>query len=119
MAVISPVDGFLQQERGRVAAAFLAGPPAQTAPVHEEGLELVPAVIQVECWQETDGSWAAHVPVLGVTAVADTEADLFAETYDAVDQFWALLNERYSTLSPELRALLELRQQPLSFRPRQ
>lgn len=117
MAITSPLESFLEQARGVALVSPISDlPPAQPAPEH---VNLVPAAIDVEWWQEDDGSWAAHVPLLGVTAVADNQADLFAETAEVVDDFWARLNERYETLSPDLKRLLDLREQPLSFQTRQ
>lgn len=111
-AELRPVGSFLENERLR-GATIPTKLRDQPAPGRD--VRLVPEAIPVECWRESDGSWAAHVPLLGVTAIADSEADLLAETMEVVADFWERLVERYATLSPELRELLLLRQQPLSF----
>ena len=75
----------------------------------------LPATIDVEVWEE-DGTWSAHSPVLGVTAMANSEGELYADFPEQVSEFWDILNERYGTLSDELRHLLDLRGQiSLSF----
>jgi hypothetical protein len=85
----------------------------------EPKLQPVPSDIDVEYWQEEeDGSWIAHAPLLGVTAVADTEARVFVEAAEQVAEFWEILNERYETLSENLKELLSLRFQNLRFVPR-
>ncbi|MBJ7603285.1 MAG: hypothetical protein JF888_08880 [Candidatus Dormibacteraeota bacterium] len=81
----------------------------------ERVMTLVPQAIPIEYWQEEDGSWAAHSPILGVTAAGDTDAELFAEMAEQVDDFWQVLNERYLTLGDELRNLLQLRHLGLKF----
>jgi len=57
----------------------------------------------------------AHAPLLGVTASGDSIAELFEDMDAEVREFWGLLNERFSTLSPELSRLLKLRGLGLSF----
>ena len=79
---------------------------------------VVPSSIEVEFWQEDDGSWASHSPLLGVYAVADSQAELFGSTVEAIDEFWDILNQRYASLSDELRKLLAVRYQNLLFRQR-
>lgn len=82
-----------------------AGPTVQT----------IPAYLEVRYWQEDDGSWSASLQDLRVTAVADSEPELFAETAEAVDHLWEILNERYATLSEDMRRVLELRGLELKF----
>ncbi|HEX2682188.1 MAG TPA: hypothetical protein VHM88_11595 [Candidatus Acidoferrales bacterium] len=77
--------------------------------------ETIPLYIDVEYWTEDDGSWGAHAPLLGVSATADSEAQLFAEMVGQVDEFWQVLNGRYETLSQELKRILELRGLGLRF----
>jgi hypothetical protein len=117
MAVASPSDLFLETESAQVAAAPLPEPQRTDLRVRPPA-ELVPAAITVEIWQEDeDGSWAAAIPILGLTAIADTQADLYAEAADVVEEFWARLNGSFATLSPHLREVLELRHLPLLFQP--
>jgi hypothetical protein len=117
MAIFSPSETFLERESAHVASTPLLA-PATTQPAADPPAELVPATIDVEFWREDDGSWAAHVPMLGVTAIADTQAELYAETADVVSEFWDILNAKFDTLAPHLRELLELRELPLAFTPR-
>src|SRR5690349_18436128 len=93
-------------------AAYLFRPqtPMIDAEQQKATVTMVPAAIDVDVWQE-DGTWSAHAPVLGVTAIADSEAELYGEFVEQVDEFWAILNERYATLSDELRQLLDMRGQ--------
>lgn len=76
-----------------------------------------PAALAVEYWEE-DGVWSAFCPALGLSAVADSDAEVFAEMGEAVEEYWDILNERYSTLSEELRERLDLRYLGLSFTKR-
>lgn len=73
-------------------------------------MAMVPAAIDVDVWVE-DGTWSAHSPVLGVLAVADSEREIYGEFAEQVNEFWDILNERYATLGPELRRLLDMRSQ--------
>lgn len=80
-----------------------------------ELVEPVPTDIVFSYWQEEDGSWSGYSELLGVTAVAKTEAELFVEASHEVSEFWDILNKDYETLSDNLRALLCLRFQNLKF----
>lgn len=71
---------------------------------------MLPGSLDVEVWEE-DGSWSAHSPVLGVTAMADSETALYGEFAEQVSEFWDILNERYETLGDELQRLLDMRGQ--------
>jgi hypothetical protein len=84
--------------------------PIESEPQKQKAMVMLPAAIDVEVWEE-DGTWSAHSPVLGVTAMADSEAALYGEFAEQVSEFWDILNERYETLSDELRRLLDLRGQ--------
>lgn len=90
-----------------------ADPPARSS--QDRGLVFTPTSIAFDYWQESDGSWAAHSDLLGVNAVADSEATLFVEVAEQVEEFWSILNERFTTLSPDLQSLLQLRHLGLSF----
>jgi hypothetical protein len=54
-----------------------------------------------------------------VSAIADSEEQIFGATADAVEEFWDILNNRYASLSDDLRALLAARYQNLLFRQRE
>jgi predicted RNase H-like HicB family nuclease len=108
--MISPMDVFLAEELRAVTSPNPSEPVGQDRPVR-----MVPTAIPVEYWPEDDGSWSAFSPLLGVSAAADTAAELVAEMSEAVGEFWEILNENYATLSDELRGLLDLRHQALSF----
>jgi hypothetical protein len=71
--------------------------------------------LDVRIWTEEDGSWGAHSDLLGVSAIADTEVELYAEFAEQLDEFWAILNERFETLSEDLKRLLDLRGQTFRF----
>ena len=116
----SPVESYLEQERSQAAVSSPAIDKSQQPRPASTYLavQTLPAAIEVEYWREDDGTWAAHSPVLGVTAVAESEVELFAEAAEVVEEFWDILNERYATLSDDLRSLLDLRYQSLRFRPR-
>lgn len=116
----SPVDTYLEQQLSRAATRppIIDRPAPQRPAAPYPTIQTLPAAIEVEYWQEDDGTWTAHSPVLGVTAVADSEGELFAEAAEAIDEFWDLLNERYATLSEDLRELLDLRYQSLRFERR-
>ena len=73
-----------------------------------------PAALIAEYWAEGDG-FAAYIPVLGVSAVGTSEADVFAALGEAVEEYWDILNEEYATLSDDLRAQLDLRYLGLTF----
>lgn len=73
-----------------------------------------PAALEAEYWYE-GGAWAGHVSALGVSAVGDSEPELFAALGEAVEEYWDILNEKYATLSDELRAQLDLRYLGLTF----
>ena len=75
------------------------------------------APIEFEAWQEDDQSWAAQSQLLGITAVAETLEELSKEIPEVVADFWALLEERHATLSPELRSLLHSKPTYLTIRP--
>jgi hypothetical protein len=96
------------------AYLFRAEPPAIPGEQQKATMATVPASIEVDIWEE-DGTWTAHSTVLGVTAVADSEVDLYGEFAEQVSDFWDILNERYATLGPDLRRVLDLRSQA-SFR---
>jgi hypothetical protein len=78
-------------------------------------VRMVPAVLDVEYWQEADGSWGAHCPVLGVSATGENQVDLFGEMADQIDEFWQILNEGYDTLDDKLKDLFDLKGTPLNF----
>jgi hypothetical protein len=110
----------LEQERSRTAAglAIVDRPASQRFSAADPTIKTLPAAIDVEYWEEEDGTWTAHSPLLGVTAVADSEPEVFAELADVVEELWDILNERYATLSEDLRSLLDLRFQSLRFERR-
>jgi hypothetical protein len=85
-------------------------------PVLPEQPAVVPSAIEVEYWREDDGTWAAHSALLGVSATANSEPEIFGAMADAIDEFWDILNQRYASLSDELRNLLAVRYQNLLFR---
>ncbi|SRR5260370_40284187 len=97
--------------------SVLEEPPVQTPPTGnpEPPLETVPSYIVVGYWPDDEGGWSGHSQLLGVSATADSEADLFAEMVDQVEEFWQILNERFPTLSEDLKNLLKLRGLPLRF----
>jgi hypothetical protein len=97
--------------------SILEQAPSQAPPVGNPDApsETIPSYIEVKYWSEDDHSLGGHAPLLGVSATADTETELFAEMVDQVEEFWRILNERYSTLSPELQQLLKLRGLGLRF----
>lgn len=119
--MISAVDITLEQARGRDAAGRLAPvekgqPPApiETDPT----IETHPASLDVEYWKESDGTWGAHCSALGITVVADTETGIFPAMFEAIEEYWDILNERYETLSDDLRAQLGMRHLSLGFSKR-
>jgi len=80
----------------------------------DQAVSTHPGVLVAEYWQE-EGAWSAYVEKLGVSAVGDTQAEVFAALAEAVDEYWSILNERYETLSDDLRGLLDLRYSDLTF----
>jgi hypothetical protein len=103
-----PAEAFEDLQRQQPPA-----PPRDRG--QDEAAEMTPAVVPVDYWQEADGSWAAHSPLLGVNAVGDSIPDLFVEMANQVDEYWAILNERYASLSEDAKALLQLRHLGLRF----
>ena len=95
--------------------ANVQAPPAANP---EAPLDTVPSYIEVGYWPDgdADGGWSAYAQLLGVSATADTEADLFADMVDQVEEFWQILNGRFPTLSDDLKQLLRLRGLPLRFK---
>src|SRR5260370_21316310 len=91
--------------------------PVQTPPTGnpEPPLETVPSYIVVGYWPDDEGGWSGHSQLLGVSATAESEADLFAEIVDQVEEFWQILNERFPTLSVDLKNLRTLRHLPINF----
>jgi hypothetical protein len=91
--------------------------PVQTPPTGnpEPPLETVPSYIEVGYWRDEEGGWSGHAQLLGVSATADSEGDLFSEMVDQVEEFWQILNDRFPTLSEELKYVLKLRGLPLRF----
>ncbi len=88
---------------------------SHAAGAQKSAIAMLPAAIDVEIWQEDDGSWAAHAELLGITAVADTEPDLISEFAEQLNEFWNILNEKYETLGSDLQRLLDLRGQSFRF----
>jgi predicted RNase H-like HicB family nuclease len=113
------IQADLAQRRSFAATPKLEAGPSGQGESHElEQPSVVPSAIEVEYWQEDDGTWAALSPLLGVSALADTQAELFGATVEAIDEFWEILNQRYASLSDDLRKLLAVRYQNLLFRQR-
>lgn len=92
-------------------------PSAQAPPIGnpEAPVETIPSYIEVRYWPEDDGSWGGHSPLLGVSATADSQPELFGEMVEQVEEFWQILNDKYPTLSDELQLLLKLRGLGLRF----
>jgi hypothetical protein len=99
------------------STAYLFRPPVEALASEsqkQEPVAMLPASTDVDVWEE-GGTWSAYSRVLGVTAIADSEAEVYGDFAEQVSEFWDILNERYDTLSEELRQLLDLRGQA-SFR---
>jgi hypothetical protein len=93
-------------------------PPAAATRGQGNAVATHPSALDVEYWQEDANTWSAFSPDLGLSATAGTPAELFAQMGEAVEEYWDILNERYNTLSDELRARLDLRYLALNFKHR-
>lgn len=103
--VKSPSDSYL----------FRPPVPPRDSDQQASTIVMLPAAIEVDIWQEDDGSWGAHSPLLGITAIADTEPELIGEFAEQLSEFWDILNEKYETLDSDLQHLLDLRGQSFRF----
>ena len=114
-AMVSAVDIALEQARGRDAAGRVA--PVEEGQ-HSARIETHPASIQVEFWEEVGHTWGAHCAALGVTVIADSETQIIPAAFEAIEEYWDILNEKYDTLSDDLRAQLGMRHLGLEFTKR-
>ena len=105
----SPADAYLD----KVQRLRRASPEPETGQARR--VSLTPSSIPVEYWQEADGTWAAHSELLAVSAVADSEIEVFVEMAEQVEEYWTILSERSNALAPAMEAQLELRYLGLRF----
>lgn len=110
----TPVDSFLEVERRSQPNPVTELPRGQDQEryIDQHGL---PATIDVEFWEEPDRSWSAHSEMLRVSVSADSEPEVIARAAGAIDEFWQVLNSRYTTLDVDLRDLLGMRHRPMRF----
>jgi hypothetical protein len=78
--------------------------------------KLIPQAIQVDYWEEPDGTWTALSPALGVSASAATMERIFPALAASVEKLWGALNRKFDVLPDNQRRLLNHRLSPLSFR---
>lgn len=75
--------------------------------------------IDVEYWQQSDGTWVATCRLtqtgVGVTVGASSEDRIFGHVGTAMDRLWDYLG-RQRALPDQLRLLLRFHRHPLRFR---